>query len=496
MRKKYSIAALAMVLVAGLAGGAVFGTSFHGTRSEAARAETNAPVRSGLIDDLNNTFTQVAHDANESVVTIFSDRVVKNNAGPLAQSPFGGAFGDEFFRRFFGAPNQRGGTKQHLHGMGSGVIVDASGYILTNNHVVQGADQLEVMLPGGHRAKAKLIGADKRTDIAVIRVHADNLTPMRMGDSDKLKTGEWVLAIGSPLSDRLAHTVTSGIVSATGRDLVGLADYQDYIQTDAAINPGNSGGALINLHGELVGINAAIATQTGGYQGIGFAVPINLARSVMHQLMTNGKVVRGWLGIYIQNINSAMATAMKLKSTAGVLVSDVVSDGPAASAGLKSGDVITGLDGKPVENSASFRLKVANRKPKSSVELSVLRGDKKKKIRVKLGELPGENGAVASAGGTSTDLGFAVHALDAQLADRLGLSPDDEGVVVMRVEDGGAAARAGLRPGDLITRVGRKTVASRNDFKAAIKGLKKGDTVLLHVKRNHHRFFLAFELEG
>ncbi|MFQ5674510.1 MAG: trypsin-like peptidase domain-containing protein [bacterium] len=258
-----------------------------------------------LIANLNNVFIEIAEKANKSVVTIFTDKVVKRAggqgpfAGPFANDPFRDFFGDDFFRRFFQprAPQK----EQHLRGMGSGVIVTPDGYILTNNHVIKGADKVRVMFLGGKKVDAEIVGTDVKTDIAVLKVKEKNLTPIEFGDSDQLRVGEWVVAIGSPLSDNLAHTVTAGIVSAKGRSNLQLADYEDFIQTDAAINPGNSGGALINLKGQLVGINTAIATQSGGFQGIGFAVPINMARAVMDALTKHGKVVRGWLGVYIQD---------------------------------------------------------------------------------------------------------------------------------------------------------------------------------------------------
>ncbi|MFQ5706588.1 MAG: DegQ family serine endoprotease [bacterium] len=470
------------------------------TRAENTTPEVvNTPkptYDTNVIRDLNNAFIDIAAKANKSVVTIFTDKVIKasqQTQNPFANDPFREFFGDDFFGRFFSPRLPQG--DRHLRGMGSGVIVSADGYILTNNHVVQDADKVQVMLFGGKKIDAKVIGADAKTDIAVIKVDGDHLTPMELGDSDQLHTGEWVMAIGSPLSENLAHTVTAGIVSAKGRSNVGLADYEDFIQTDAAINPGNSGGALLNLDGKLVGINAAIATQSGGFQGIGFAVPINMARMVMDALIKHGKVVRGWLGVYIQNVDESMAHAMGLTANKGALISDVVKDGPAAKAGVKVGDVILKLDGKPVKNSTQLRNHIARLAPGTEVSLTVNRDGKEKTIAVTLGELPEKTPAPEVRKTMVDKLGFSVQALDNQLANQFGLDPNDRGVVITQINRGSQAFAAGLRQGDLIKEVNRRRVATVREFSDIVSKVKSGDTILIYAKRQSNRFFVAFEVK-
>ncbi|MGH7449941.1 MAG: Do family serine endopeptidase, partial [bacterium] len=345
--------------------------------------------------DLNIAFVEIAESVNPTVVTVFIEQIFKVRQTP---TPFGFPFSGDPFReffgeQFFGSPQQQRMPREQefrQQGLGSGVIVNSDeGYILTNNHVVAEADSISIRTFDERTMPAKVIGTDPKTDIAVIQVKASNLRAIKLGNSDQLRVGEWVLAIGSPMSANLAHTVTSGIVSAKGRSNVGLADYEDFIQTDAAINPGNSGGALVNMDGELVGINTAIATRSGGFQGIGFTVPINMARSVMESLLKHGKVVRGWLGVSIQDINETMAKAMKLKNAAGALVGDVTDDSPAARAGIKSSDVIIEINGKKVQNSAQLRNEVAGTAPGTTVTLKIVREGKEQTFEVKLAELPG-----------------------------------------------------------------------------------------------------------
>ncbi len=430
---------------------------------------------------LNNAFIAIAKKANPSVVTIFTDKVVKQ------PDPYTSPFSDFFGRSF---PER----EQHLQGMGSGVIISEDGYILTNYHVVRDADAIKVMLLNGKKVEAKIIGTDAKTDIAVLKVKEKNLAPMALGDSDHLHTGEWVLAIGSPLSENLAQTVTAGIVSAKGRSNVGLANYEDFIQTDAAINPGNSGGALVNLDGKLVGINTAIASQSGGFQGIGFAVPINMARRIMESLIKEGKVVRGWLGVLIQDIDENLAKALNAPASGGVLVADITQSSPAEKAGIKAGDIILELDNRKVKDGTQLRNEIARRAPGTAVKILIFREGKKIDLNIILGELPGEPARPARKADVFEKLGFKVQPLDDQIAKILRIDPNEKGLVVMEVLPNSPVFESGLRPGDLIREVNRVPVNTVNDFIEIISQLKSGDTVLIHLKRYDNHFFAAFEL--
>ncbi len=449
--------------------------------------------------DLNNAFIEIAEAVNPTVVTVFTEKVykVRETLSPFSfffDDPFRDFFGDDFFsgpRQRRQAPQEREYRQQ---GLGSGVIVSDEGYILTNNHVIANADTIYVRTIDERTIAAKVIGADPKTDIAVIKVDAKNLPVIKKGDSDKLRVGEWVLAIGSPLSANLAHTVTQGIVSAKGRSNVGLADYEDFIQTDAAINPGNSGGALVNLDGELVGINTAIASRSGGFQGIGFAVPINMAESVMASLIKSGKVVRGWLGVSIQDVNETMAKAMNLKNTEGALVGEVVNDSPAQKAGFKDGDVIIEMDGKKIRNASQLRNAVAATAPGTAVKLKIWRDGEERTLEVTLGELPADDKAPQIKQSLQELLGFSVTAMSRDLAEQYNLDANLKGVVVTAIDQASSAFRAGLREGDLIRSVNRKRVQDVADFNAALAGVKKSDTLLLQVARRTGSFYVAFEL--
>ncbi|MDZ7344713.1 MAG: DegQ family serine endoprotease [candidate division KSB1 bacterium] len=495
---KYTTAVL-LVLIGVVIGALVFShvdkdrsPKIFGAPSQAVNivSAKDRPIAS--LRDLNAAFVEIADAVSPTVVTVFVEQIfkVQQRMSPFS-FPF---FGEEFF---FGPPRRQAPREQEFRqqGLGSGVIVNSEqGYILTNNHVIAKADSIYIRTMDDRTLPAKVIGTDSKTDIAVIQVKASNLRAINLGNSDQLHVGEWVMAIGSPMSANLAHTVTSGIVSAKGRSNVGLADYEDFIQTDAAINPGNSGGALVNLDGELVGINTAIATRSGGFQGIGFAVPINMARHVMESLLKHGKVVRGWLGVSIQDINETMAKAMNLKNTDGALVGDVTPDSPAAKAGIKSGDVILELDGRRVRNTAQLRNEIAGTAPGTTVALKIVRDGKEQTIEVRLAELPSE---IAAAGGRQeleALLGFVVSPLRPELAQRYNLDPRSSGVVVTSIDQNSAAFRAGLQEGDLIRSVNRQRVQSVAEFREALKGVKKGDTVLLQVTRSSGSLFIAFAI--
>lgn len=452
------------------------------------------PVTS--LRDINNAFVDLAEATTPAVVTVFTEKVTR-----FRQAPFS-FFGDPF-RDFFGENAPRGRERNNperelrQQGLGSGVIVRGDGYILTNNHVVDEADSIYIRTLDERTIPAKVIGVDPRTDLAVIKIDATNLTPIRLGNSDQLRVGEWVLAIGSPLSADLAHTVTQGIVSAKGRSEVGLAEYEDFIQTDAAINPGNSGGALVNLDGELVGVNTAIASRNGGFQGIGFAVPINMARNVMESLITHGKVVRGFLGVQLQEIDEKIAKSLALESTAGALVSRVYRNTPADKAGIEEGDVILALNGQKMKNSNQLRGEISSKAPGASIELQVLHDGKTKTVRVTLAELPPQGSdpeAAPQERESGADLQFSVATLTGSLAQRYDLEPELTGVIVTDVEQTSAAYRAGLREGDVIRSVNRQRLQSVSEFNQLVRELKRGDNVLLQVVRRSGSLFLAFEL--
>jgi len=443
-----------------------------------------------ILEKMSDAFASIAEEVTPAVVTITSEKVIKPSSdiqgGP---NPFRDFFGDDLWKRFFEFHYPEGGFTQQA--LGSGVIVRKDGIILTNNHLVGGAEDIAVTLADGRKLDAEIVGTDPRTDLAVVRVKAKDLPTVKLANSDNIRVGEWVVAIGSPF--RLRQTVTAGIVSAKGRSNVGLAEYEDFIQTDAAINPGNSGGALVNLRGELIGINTAIATRTGTFSGIGFAIPINMAKRVMEDLIKNGRVIRGWLGILIQNVDESLAEAMKLDTAEGALVSQVVKDGPAAKAGLKRGDVIVELDGRKVKDTLELRNKIAQTSPGTKVELTVLREGKEKRIEVKLGELPGEKKVQEMTRGIADKLGLEVGPLTDRLAQRLGYE-DDKGVLIMRVAPGSAAQKAGLRENDLIMEIDKKEVGSVEEFENAIGDLEPGETMLLLVKRADATFFVPLKL--
>jgi serine protease Do len=439
------------------------------------------------------SFVEVVKKAMPAVVNISTTRVVQSEGG----SPF--PFFSEPFSQPFGDPFGQHPKKRREGSLGSGVIVDSAGYIVTNNHVVAKADEIKVVLSDKREFDGKIIGTDPKTDIAVIKIKGDNLPTLKWGDSDKLEVGGYVLAIGNPLG--LSQTVTMGIVSATGRANVGIADYEDFIQTDAAINPGNSGGALVNIDGDLVGINTAIFSRTGGNMGIGFAVPANMARNVMASLIKHGKVTRGWFGVSIQQVTPAIAKQFGLKSTSGALVSETIEDTPAAKAGIKAGDVIVEFDGKKVEDATSLRHIVAATPIGKQVKVKVVRDKRSKTLVAKivaqpkriagLDEEEGETGE-----GTALE-GIRVRDLTPEIASQLGLDPNTAGILVTNVEVGAPAEKAGLSPGDVILAVSlkgtRTPVRSVGEFQRIASSLKKDEAVLLWIVRRGNRRFVPIE---
>jgi serine protease Do len=398
----------------------------------------------------------------------------------------------EPFERFFG-PGQQPHRPFKQKSLGSGFVIDKQGSILTNNHVIEDADEIVVKLSDGSEHKAKVLGRDKKTDIALIRIDkALNVSPVVLGDSDRLEIGEWVMAIGNPFG--LENTVTAGIVSAKGRH-IGAGPYDNFIQTDASINPGNSGGPLINLRGEVVGINSAIYSRSGGNIGIGFASPINIAKDLLPDLEQKGHVTRGWLGVLIQKVTPEIAESLGLADASGALVADVMKEGPAKAGGVQVGDVIVEFNGRAVKDSTDLPLLVARTPVGKIVKVKVLRAKAEKLLDVRVQELKEDEVEVASAQGGTSDLGVTVQNLTPELAESLGLDTSAKGVVVAGVTPGSAADDAQLRRGDVILEVNRKPVKDAAAFRAAVKSAEKAKSVLLLVKRGDSTIFLALKRE-
>jgi serine protease Do len=451
----------------------------------------NYPIQS--LKSFNDAFVQIAESATPSVVTIFTEKTV--NQRLITPFDFFGRPFDDFFSMPKGG--LQNGRKEVQRGLGSGVIVTDDGYILTNNHVIDDADQVYIRTSDNRKIDAKVIGKDPKTDLAVIKVNAKGLKPVVIGDSDKLRVGEWVIAIGSPLGENLARTVTQGIVSAKGRANVGLADYEDFIQTDAAINPGNSGGPLVNINGDLVGINTAIASRTGGFEGIGFAVPSNMAKKVLTSLISSGKVTRGYLGITIQDIDENLAKAMHIKAGDGVLVGTVVDGSPAAKGGVKTGDVILDFNNVKVSSSVALRNAIASQTPGTMVKLRVLRDGTIRLISLRLEAQPAKE--VASSGTqeratVTSALGFKAEELTAALAQRLNLKPGAGKAVITAIDSSSNAYMAGLRRGDVVLSVNRQSVTSFAQYSALVKNIKSGDLLFLLVERGGNRIYFAFNV--
>jgi len=392
----------------------------------------------------------------------------------------------DFFERFFRDQIPKDFRQQSL---GTGVVIDKEGFILTNNHVVEMADEIKVKLADEKEFLAKIIGRDQKTDLALIKIDSDKpLNPLPLGDSDSLEVGEWVVAIGNPFG--LGNTVTAGIVSAKYRQ-IGQSSYDNYIQTDASINPGNSGGPLLNTSGEVVGINTAIFSQSGGNIGIGFAIPINMAKDLLPQLK-KGKVVRGWLGVMIQKITPELKQKLDLKDEKGALVADVTPGGPAEKAGIQRGDVIVTFNGKEIKEMSELPYVVASTPVGKSVAVEVLRKGQKKSFEIKIAELKDEKEApvVTEA---KPRLGMTVEDLTPELAKNFGLS-EAKGVVVVQVEDGSSSAEAGLRAGDVILEIDQSPVKDVKDFGRKIESYKAGDTVLILAKRRGATVFLTLKV--
>ncbi len=438
--------------------------------------------------DAPPSFAELADQVKHAVVNISTTQVVKESPmQPFMQpnSPFREFFGDDFFKKFFGDQPQSG---MKTHALGSGLIIGDDGLILTNNHVVEKADEIKIKTTTNEKEyDAKVVGRDPKTDLALIRVTPDAKfpKPAALGNSDTIRVGDWVMAVGNPFG--LDHTVTAGIISAKGR-VIGAGPYDDFLQTDAAINPGNSGGPLFNMSGEVVGINTAIVAQG---QGIGFAIPINLAKEILTQLKT-GKVTRGWLGIMIQDLTPDLAKSFEITETKGVIVADVVTDGPADKAGLKRGDVITKLNGKEIENAHTLSRMVAGTAPDGQVSVTIVRDGKEKEIKATVGTMPAES---AEAGPTKKESswGITVQNLTPELAQRFDWDEKERGVVISSVQPGSPAGEAKLRAGDLIKEVNRQKIQNLKDYNTAVQKTKKGESLLLLVKRGDRTFYVALK---
>ena len=497
-RRSFKVGIIAgAFLVVGVLVGIVFSSRLEWLPSAASSSADAAgtPAAPALSGPTPPNFVQVAKAVMPAVVNISTTRVIRSQGGEMP-SPF---HDDPWLHQFFGDqfPHQfRIPRERRESSLGSGVIVSPDGYIITNNHVIAKADEIKVLLNDRREFTGKVVGTDPKTDIAVVKINAKNLPTIPWGDSDKLEVGEYVLAIGNPFG--LNQTVTQGIVSAVGRANVGIADYEDFIQTDAAINPGNSGGAMVNARGQLVGINTAIFSRSGGYMGIGFAVPSDMAHSVMESLIKNGKVIRGWLGVSIQEVTPDLAKQFGMKEARGALVSEVIPDSPAAAAGLKSGDIITAFEGKPVDSPSLLRNVVAQVPVGTTVKIEVLRDRKTVTLKAKIAEQPKDmaqpEGETAQGEGEDTALsGIEVHNLNPDIANQLGLPAGVTGVVITGVDEGSAAEEAGLLEGDVITEINRQKVRNIGDFTRLSRKLSNKDSALLFIIRHGQKLFVAIQ---
>jgi serine protease Do len=486
-RRTFVVAlAVAVLLGAGL-GAFTLGRAELKRPVVVAQAPTipDAPILPVQMPLTTGTFAKVAELIKPAVINI--NTVSRSTGGGMqGRTPFEEFFGEEFFRRFFGDAPERIPQRS----LGSGVIVDPSGIALTNAHVVDKATDIDVITLDGKKHKAKVLGADKKTDLAVLKLDdgKERFSYARLGDSDKMQVGDWVIAVGSPFG--LQSTVTAGIVSAKARQ-IGAGPFDDFIQTDAAINPGNSGGPLVNMQGEVIGINTAIVA---GGSGIGFAIPSNLARKIYTELQAKGRVARGWLGVSIQPLTPELAKSFGAKDTKGVLLSEVMPDSPAAKSGLKQGDILMEFDGKKVEAPADLQRAVGLSSPGQNAKIKVWRDQGEKTVDIKIGEAPEEREAQQRGGGGGRAvgmLGVDVEAITPAIASQLNLR-STEGVVVRRVEDGSPAAEAGVQRGDVIREINRQRVKGVSDFERLTKDIKDGDRITMLLQRGQYSQYVAF----
>lgn len=434
--------------------------------------------RDTVVKMIPENFSDLAAKARPGVVNIRTVKKLKGG-GPVFRHFFGNPF-EDYFRPFpKGAPE--GDFKQHS--LGSGFVIAREGYIVTNNHVIENADEIKVKLSNGRVFNAEVVGRDPKTDLALIKIEeSDDLSPLPLGDSDALRVGTWVLAIGSPFG--LEQTVTAGIVSAKGR-VIGAGLYDDFIQTDASINPGNSGGPLLNTKGEVVGINTAIMSRGGGNDGVGFAIPINLAKGIIEQLKNEGSVTRAWLGVGIQELTPELADYYNLKDQKGALVIQVYEGDPADRAGIKASDIIIEVNGKKVSSSRDLSRTIANSPVGDRIPITILRDGKQETVHVELARRVDSAAPLKVGAKSSTGLGLKVTELKPETARRAGFPEDEKGVLVAHVQPGGKGAMAGIQPGDVIKEVNRKPVKTPKDVKKQIDKVESGDTVQMLIKRAH-----------
>lgn len=483
--KKNVFIVVILVILGFLLGGLVF-YMLGGVSAPFLSTPLVSPRVPSQIIETSKAFSEIANSVSPVVVNISTTRVIRRDSQSFPEDPF-----FKFFEPF----NESGSPKKWKEqGLASGVIVSNDGYIITNNHVIEDAEDIKVILYDKKSFKGRIIGTDAKTDIAIIKINANNLPTVQWGDSERLQVGEFVLAIGNPFG--LSHTVTMGIISAIGRVSVGIADYEDFIQTDAAINPGNSGGPLVNIRGEVIGINTAIFSKTGGYQGIGFAVPSNLVRSVMEQLIKQGKVSRGWLGVSIQRLTPELAQKFGLPDANGALIGDVLKGGPAENAGIKKGDVIVEFNGKKIADADTLKNAVAQSKAGTSVKIKIIRGGKERFLNATVAEYPKEtNEPYRRPSSAKEELqreafaGMQVVEVTKNIAQQLGLDREVKGVVIVRVEAGSPADEARLKKGDVIEEIDNTKIGSMADFNKLASKIKTGDTVLLYINRGGQRFY-------